>query len=61
MRDVFLEIFYIERRHSYVGQVEYTASPGELQAHFAPCGVVERVTVVCDPITGHSKGYDTFI
>ena len=41
----------------YVGQVEYSATPEELLAHFQPCGVVERVTIVCDKMTGHSKGY----
>ena len=41
----------------YVGQVEYSAKPEELLAHFQPCGVVERVTIVCDKMTGHSKGY----
>jgi hypothetical protein len=40
----------------YVGQVDYEASPEELQAHFAPCGTINRVTIICDKITGHSKG-----
>ena len=41
---------------SYVGQVDYEATAEELQAHFAPCGVINRVTIICDKITGHSKG-----
>jgi polyadenylate-binding protein 2 len=40
----------------YVGQVDYEASPEELQAHFAPCGEVERVTIMCDKVTGQAKG-----
>eukprot|EP01040_Poterioochromonas_malhamensis_P008480 gene8480-9176_t len=41
----------------YVGQVDYEATAEELQAHFAPCGVINRVTIICDKITGHSKGF----
>ena len=41
----------------YVGQVEYSATPEELLAHFEPCGTVERVTIVCDKFTGHPKGF----
>jgi len=41
----------------YVGQVEYTATPEELCAHFEPCGTVERVTIVCDKFSGRPKGY----
>lgn len=41
----------------YVGQVDYSATPEELLAHFEPCGVVERVTIVCDKFTGRPKGF----
>ncbi|RYH29778.1 hypothetical protein EON65_07325 [archaeon] len=41
---------------SYVGQVDYQATPEELQAHFAPCGTINRVTIICDKITGQAKG-----
>lgn len=41
----------------YVGQVDYTATPEELLAHFEPCGTVERVTIVCDKYTGKPKGF----
>lgn len=41
----------------YVGQVDYEATPEELRAHFAPCGTLNRITIVCDKITGHPKGY----
>ncbi|CAB9527544.1 Embryonic polyadenylate-binding protein 2 [Seminavis robusta] len=41
----------------YVGQVEYSTTPEELLAHFQPCGTVERVTIVCDKITGRPKGF----
>lgn len=41
----------------YVGQVEYSATPEELLAHFEPCGIVERVTICCDKFTGQPKGF----
>ena len=40
----------------YVGQVDYNATPEELLAHFGACGTVERVTIVCDKMTGRPKG-----
>jgi RNA recognition motif-containing protein len=40
----------------YVGQVDYSATPEELLAHFGPCGTIERVTIVCDKFTGKPKG-----
>ena len=40
----------------YVGQVDYSATPEELLAHFEACGTVERVTIVCDKNTGRPKG-----
>ena len=41
---------------SYVGQVDYEATPEELRAHFAACGTINRVTILCDKFTGHPKG-----
>lgn len=41
----------------YVGQVDYTAKPEELLAHFEPCGQVERITINCDKFTGRPKGF----
>ena len=43
--------------YSYVGQVDYEATAEELRAHFASCGTINRVTIICDKITGLSKGY----
>jgi polyadenylate-binding protein 2 len=40
----------------YVGQVDYEATPEELRAHFCPCGTINRITIMCDKITGHAKG-----
>lgn len=41
----------------YIGQVDYSTTPEELLAHFQPCGTVERVTIVCDKMTGRPKGF----
>ena len=37
-----------DERSVYVGQVDYSASPEELQEHFAACGTINRVTILCD-------------
>lgn len=41
----------------YVGQVDYDATPNELQSHFEACGTINRVTILCDKFTGRPKGY----
>ena len=41
----------------YVGQVDYQTTPEELRAHFAPCGTLNKVTIICDKFTGVSKGW----
>lgn len=38
-------------------QVDYGATPEEIQQHFASCGTINRVTILCDKFTGHPKGY----
>jgi polyadenylate-binding protein 2 len=38
-------------------QVDYDATPDELQAHFASCGTINRVTIQCDKRTGKGKGF----
>ncbi|KAI8885407.1 RNA-binding domain-containing protein [Backusella circina FSU 941] len=47
----------VDARSVYVGNVDYGASPEELQAHFQSCGTINRVTILCDKFTGHPKGY----
>jgi len=41
----------------YVGNVDYGSTPEEIQQHFQACGVINRVTILCDKFTGHPKGY----
>ncbi|PVG01043.1 RNA-binding domain-containing protein [Serendipita vermifera] len=46
-----------DARSIYVGNVDYGATPEEIQAHFASCGTINRVTILLDKFTGHPKGY----
>ncbi|CZS92315.1 hypothetical protein WAI453_000199 [Rhynchosporium graminicola] len=47
----------IDMRSIFVGNVDYAASPEEIQAHFQTCGAINRVTILLDKFTGHPKGY----
>eukprot|EP00128_Syssomonas_multiformis_P013314 Colp12_sorted_trinity150504_noHs@31143 len=47
----------IDTRSIYVGNVDYGATPEELQAHFSTCGTINRITILCDSHTGQPKGY----
>lgn len=47
----------IDNRSIFVGNVDYGASPEEIQAHFQSCGSINRVTILLDKFTGHPKGY----
>ncbi|KAK7060316.1 hypothetical protein VNI00_001081 [Paramarasmius palmivorus] len=44
-------------RSVYVGNVDYSATPEDIQGHFSACGTINRVTILCDKFTGHPKGY----
>ncbi|KAL1744393.1 hypothetical protein HDZ31DRAFT_74274 [Schizophyllum fasciatum] len=46
-----------DNRSIYVGNVDYSATPEDIQAHFQACGTINRVTILCDKFTGHPKGY----
>ena len=39
-----------------LAQVDYSATPEDIQAHFQACGTINRVTILCDKFTGHPKG-----
>lgn len=47
----------IDARSVYIGNVDYGATPLELQQHFSGSGVVERVTIMTNKVTGHPKGF----
>jgi polyadenylate-binding protein 2 len=40
-----------------VSQVDYGATPEELQEHFQASGAINRITILCDKFTGHPKGW----
>ena len=46
----------IDENSVYVGQVDYESTADDLRAHFAPCGVINRITILVDKITGQAKG-----
>ncbi|PFH32311.1 RNA recognition motif-containing protein [Besnoitia besnoiti] len=47
----------VDRRSVYVGNVDYSSTPAELQEHFKSCGTINRITIMVDKYTGHPKGY----
>lgn len=47
----------VDSRSIYVGNVDYSATAQELEAHFHGCGSINRVTILCDKFTGHPKGF----
>ncbi len=46
----------VDSRSIYVGNVDYSVSPEDIQAHFKSCGSINRVTILLDKFTGHPKG-----
>lgn len=51
----------VDSRSIFVGNVDYSASPEEIQAHFQSCGSINRVTILLDKFTGQPKGYASFL
>ncbi|KAJ8902474.1 hypothetical protein NDN08_006878 [Rhodosorus marinus] len=47
----------LDSRSIYVGNVDYSATPAELQAHFQDCGQINRITILCNKATGQPKGF----
>jgi len=47
----------VDSRSIFVGNVDYSASPEEIQAHFQTAGAINRVTILLDKFTGHPKGF----
>ena len=47
----------VDSRSIYVGNVDYGATPEEIQQHFQSCGTINRVTILCDKFSGHPKGF----
>lgn len=51
----------IDARSIFVGNVDYSASPEDIQGHFQSCGSINRVTILLDKFTGQPKGYASSI
>lgn len=47
----------MDARSVYVGNVDWAAVPEDLQKHFQSCGVINRITILCDKWTHQPKGY----
>lgn len=47
----------VDSRSIFVGNVDYSSSPEEIQAHFQAAGEINRVTILLDKFTGHPKGF----
>lgn len=47
----------IDSRSVFVGNVDFTTTPEELEKYFEPCGVVNRITIPTNKFTGNPKGY----
>lgn len=46
----------LDARSIYVGNVDFSSTPEELQNHFQACGTIQRVTILSDKWTGRPKG-----
>nr|XP_044986520.1 polyadenylate-binding protein 2-like [Jaculus jaculus] len=46
-----------DARSVHVGNVDYGATAQALEAHFHACGSVLRVSILCDRVTGHPRGF----
>ena len=47
----------VDARSIFVGNVDYGATPEEIQEHFQSAGSINRVTILLDKFTGHPKGW----
>lgn len=46
----------VDARSVFVNNVDYDATPEEVQKHFSDCGAINRVTILLDKFTGEPKG-----
>lgn len=48
----------VDARSIFVGNVDYSATPEEIQNHFSSgANTINRVTILLDKFTGHPKGW----
>lgn len=46
-----------DARSIYIGNVDYSCTPDDLQELFKGCGAINRITIMCDKMTGQPKGF----
>jgi polyadenylate-binding protein 2 len=46
----------VDARSIFVGNVDYSAAPEEIEAHFHSVGSINRVTILLDKFTQQPKG-----
>ncbi|KAH3766631.1 polyadenylate-binding protein 2 [Pelomyxa schiedti] len=47
----------VDAKSVFVANVDWSATPEEIQAHFLQCGKVSRVTIMYDQFTSRPKGF----
>eukprot|EP01129_Flabellula_baltica_P003114 TRINITY_DN1295_c0_g1_i1.p1 TRINITY_DN1295_c0_g1~~TRINITY_DN1295_c0_g1_i1.p1 ORF type:complete len:147 (-),score=43.13 TRINITY_DN1295_c0_g1_i1:14-454(-) len=47
----------IDSRSAFVGNVDFSTTPEELEDLFKSCGAINRVTILVNKFTGKPKGY----
>lgn len=47
----------VDARSIYIGNVDYSSTPEDIQGHFQSCGTINRVTILCDKYSGNPKGF----
>ncbi|KAJ1527351.1 cytoplasmic RNA-binding protein [Nowakowskiella sp. JEL0078] len=52
-----LQELQAQNEKEMTGVVDYSSTPEEVQAYFQACGIINRVTILCDKFTGHPKGF----
>ena len=45
-----------EEASIFISNLDHSATPEDLQAHFRSCGTVNRITILCNKFTGKPKG-----
>lgn len=46
-----------DSRSIHVSNVDYSTTPEELKDFFSACGPIEKITILCDKMTGRPKGF----
>lgn len=47
----------VDNRSIFIRNVDYRATPKDVEEHFYGCGSINRVTIPCNKFDGHPKGF----